>query len=206
MTFHEWMAENHPECFEGNASLVSHVGDKQGRVGSSENFSVQAEAVYRVDSERISDFSQGMRTYHHNKDWTHSGTFQDPRAVPAGYQQTKGLFGDDLKNVVPYAVPRNTPWILRRSGKRPTLVFNEKDKQAISAHRPYLSAFPDGQFSRLPSGEMFSSNPGTPERQQAIRKPLNFIRQWYDVQFVPDLQAFAANLKSQGVLFDSEGV
>lgn len=67
MNFHEWMAENHLECFEGNALLMSHVGNKQGRVGSLENFSVRAEAVYRVDSERISDFSQGMRTYHHSE-------------------------------------------------------------------------------------------------------------------------------------------
>jgi hypothetical protein len=164
------------------------------------------ESVYRIDSDRVDDFSKNLRTYYHNRDWTHSGTFQDPRSVPDGYQQAKGLFGDTLRNVVPYAVPRNTPWILHYLRKRPTLVFNEKDKQAIASHRPHLSTFPDQQFSRLPSGEMFSTNPGTPTHQEPIRKPLNFIKRWYDVEFVPDLKTVKRHFKRQGVLFDSEGL
>jgi len=166
---------------------------------------INNETVYRIDPEQIQDFSD-LRTYHHNKDWTHSGTFHDPLSVPDGYQQTKGLFGDTLRNVVPYAVPRNTPWILHHLRKRPTLIFNEKDKQAITRHRPHLSKFPDQQFSRLPSGEMFSTNPGTPTHQELIRKPLNFIKRWYDIEFVPDLETVKRRFKRQGVLFDSEGL
>lgn len=167
---------------------------------------INNEAVYRIDSDQIKDFAQNLRTYHHNQDWTHSGTFDDPRAVPHGYNQSKGLFGDDLKNVVPYAVPRNTPWIRHYLYKRPTVVFELKDKQNIINHRPHLSVFPDQHFNRLPSGEMFSTNPGTPDRQEQIRKPLNFIKRWYDVKFVPDLKKLARYFKRQGVLFDSEGL
>jgi len=86
------------------------------------------------------------------------------------------------------------------------VVFELKDKQNIINHRPHLSTFPDQQFSRLPSGEMFSTNPGTPTHQELIRKPLSFIKRWYDVEFVPNLKTIKRHFKRQGVLFDSEGI
>lgn len=163
--------------------------------------------VYRVDPSRVSDFSQNLKTYHRSPDWSSSGTFEKESDVPADWQKETGLFAGQLKDVVPYAVPRDVRWIITYGNpKRPTVTFEEVDKPKIVGNQPYLSRFPASQFNQTPSGEFFSGNPNQLSKQEAIRKPLNFIRRWYEVRFVPNLEKLANQLRTQNVEFSSEGL
>ena len=161
--------------------------------------------VYRLDEDPISDFSQNLRTYYRKPDWSSSGTFEEE--IPQGWQKETGLFAGNRRHVVPYAVPRDVSWIvIREDPKRPTLVFNESDKQKIAQHRSHLSQFSGSGFTKVPSGEYFSEKPSIPERQEVIRNPIRFMQQWYDVKFVPDIKQLATQLRKQNIQFESEGL
>jgi hypothetical protein len=117
------------------------------------------------------------------------------------------LFAGELKHIIPYAVPRDVRWIVTyENSKRPTVIFDQSDKTKMINYKPQLSRFPSSTFTRTPSGEFFSRNPGHPNRQETIRNPINFMRQWYNVKFVPNLVNLATKLKTQNVHFDSEGL
>ena len=64
---------------------------------------VENQFLYRIDKDQIQDFSKDIKSYHHTPDWSQSGTFEEN---PPNLEKTIGLFAGDLKNVVPYAVPR----------------------------------------------------------------------------------------------------
>lgn len=163
--------------------------------------------LYRVDGDKIADFSSKMRTYRHAPDWSSSGTFGTDEEVPDGWGQATGLFTAELRHVVAYAVPRSTKWVVTwENPKRPTIYFNENDRRAIASHQPTLSTFNKSDFQQLPSKEFFTDKPSNPTKQETIRNPLNFIRRWYDVQFVPNVVEKAKQLKSQNLHFNSEGL
>jgi len=103
--------------------------------------------VYRIDQDKIGNFSSKLRSYHRNSDWTSSGTFDKESDVPSDWTKETGLFAGDLKDVIPYAVPRDVKWIVTHENpKRPTVIFNQLDKTRIISHRPYLSQFPSSWF------------------------------------------------------------
>lgn len=171
------------------------------------NFREYAENfVYRIDKDRVADFSKGLRTYYHAPDWSSSGTFDDLSEIPPDWKQMTGLFAGQLKHVIPYAVPRDVKWIVMHDEPRPTVIFAQADKSRIANNRPYLSSFPVAGFQQMPSGEFFSIDPKQASRQDVIRNPLAFMRQWYNVKFVPDLIALAKQLRSQNIQFDAEGL
>jgi hypothetical protein len=168
---------------------------------------VENNFVYRIDKDRIGDFSNNLRNYWHAPNWGSSGTFSNAEEIPPDWSKITGLFAGELKNVIPYAVPRNVKWIVTwENPKRPTVHFNENDRRRIIAHRPYLSKFSTNTFQKVPSGEFFSGNPGSPAKQDVVRNPLNFIRKWYNIQFVPNIATLAKQLKSQNIQFDAEGL
>jgi hypothetical protein len=170
------------------------------------NFKQWLEA-YRIDKEKITDFAQDMKSYYHNSDFTKSGTFQN-EPIPSDFNlQSKGLFaGENLKDIIPYAVPRNTSWILaHKDSKRPTLYLLKKDQKEIKNYKPWLTKFDDKNFKKLQSGELFTQKPNSPVRQEKIRNSINFIKQWMNIQFVDDLDYVANYLNSENIPFDSEG-
>ena len=163
-------------------------------------------SVYRIDKDKIDDFSSGLRTYHHTPDWKTSGTFEKESDAPPDWGKSTGLFAGQLRNIIPYATPRDTRWIVTWDNPRPTVTFDQKDKVKIMGYRPYLSKFPASGFNQVPSGEFFSKTPPTANKQEVIRNPIKFIQKWYNVNFVPDIQEFANQLKSQNIQFDAEGM
>lgn len=168
---------------------------------------VENEFVYRIDKNPISDFSKERRTYHRSPDWTSSGTFGNKEKIPPDWHKETGLFAGELKHVIPYAVPRDVKWIVTyENPKRPTVMFSQIDKARMAGYKPYLSKFSASSFTKVPSGEFFSSDPRQASRQEIIRNPLNFIRQWYNVKFVPDVVELAKQLRSQNIHFDGEGI
>jgi len=163
--------------------------------------------VYRIDKNPIQDFSQGLKIYHRSPDWTSSGTFGNQEKIPTNWQKETGLFAGDLKHVIPYAVPRDVKWIVTyENPKRPTVYFDQIDKARIASNKSYLSKFPSSKFTKVPSGEFFSRSPGQAERQEPIRNAFNFIRQWYNIKFVPDVIELSKELRSQNIHFDGEGI
>jgi hypothetical protein len=70
--------------------------------------------VYRFDQEKIGDFSKGLKTYYRSPDWTSSGTFSGEEKIPSDWQKETGLFAGDLKDVIPYAVPRDVKWVVTK--------------------------------------------------------------------------------------------
>lgn len=163
--------------------------------------------VYRIDKDPIKDFSLALKTYHRSPDWSSSGTFDDKEKIPSDWVPEKGLFAGDMKSIIPYATPRDTKWIVTyETPHRPTVFFNQSDRQNIRNYRPYLSKFTSAAFTKVPSGEFFSSDPKSPVAQQLIRKPKSFIERWYEVNFVPNLEQLAKSLRAQKIHFDSEGI
>ena len=57
-------------------------------------------------------------------------------------------------------------------------------------------ALPISKFTKLPTGEYFSSDPGQPVKQQEITDPFQYIRnQGWKMRIVDDLPAVLAKLK-----------
>jgi len=164
------------------------------------------ESVYRIDQNPISDFSSDLKTYYRSPDWSSSGSFSNQENIPKDWLKEVGLFGGKLKNIIPYATPRNVRWIVTKDLSRPTVIFAEKDKQAITSYRPYLSKFSQSSFTQQSNGEFFSHDPKQAMKQEMIRNPLRFMQKWYNVKFVPNLDDYAKQLKSQDINFDSEGL
>lgn len=161
------------------------------------------ENPHRIDTSQITDFNPGLKNYWFDPKGTGSGGTEMP-----GWNKRTGLFAGKLKDVIPYATPRNTRWmVLNAESKRPTVIFDVKDKPTIVNHRPFLSKFPSQDFEFLPSsGEYFSEKPPSAIRQEKIRNPLAFINQWYNIQFVPDIESAAQELLRKGIHFNAEGL
>jgi len=158
------------------------------------------ENIFRIDKDKINDFSTNLQTYYRNADWSRSGNKPKP-----DMHKEIGLFGGELRDVVPYAVPRNVKWIIIKN-KRPSIFFNQQDKPLIINYKPHLSQFQQDKFTQVQSGEYFSNNPGTAIRQELIRNPLRLIKKWYDVHFVTDVEELAKQLRNNNIEFDSEGL
>jgi len=131
--------------------------------------------VYRIDSQKIYDFNQDLRTYWGNQDWTISGDY-----FRGATSNRRGLFASDtLKVCSPYSSgnPRSTRFIyLEGPGYTSTIWFEKGDRKNIHKHRSWLTSFDAKNFVKLPSGEMFSQNPGKPVQQKLIKNPFPFIQ------------------------------
>jgi hypothetical protein len=165
------------------------------------------EFVYRIDKDPIKDFSSSLKTYYRSPDWGSSGTFGSEEKIPSDWQKETGLFAGNLKQVIPYATPRDTKWLVTyEDPKRPTVIFNQRDRGNILSYRPHLSKFSASKFIKVPSGEFFSTDPKAALKQEIVRNPLKFMKKWYNVLFVPDLEQTAKDLRSKNIHFDSEGL
>jgi len=111
-----------------------------------------------------------------------------------------------MKEVIPYAIPRNVPWVLTHYPKRRILYVEKKYSQMIRSYSPWLTKFDTKNFQQLPSKEYFSTNPGMPLKQEKIRNVIKFIKKWIDIQFVDDLKLTMNELDQKGISYDKEGV
>ena len=146
--------------------------------------------VYRVDSKKIPDFGQDMKTYYHNKDYSVSG--RDDFEGSVG--QMKGIYAKDRLFTALYATgpssgPNKTRYVAIYGPGKPTVWFDRKDEARLKNNRAYLTVFNAQNFKELPSGEFFSSNPGKPVKQQDITDPFRYIRQQgWTIKIVDNLE------------------
>lgn len=166
--------------------------------------------AYRIDSEKIPDFSKELKTYFRSPDYFSSGTFSND-ILPDQFKNWKfmgkGLFASkNLKDVVPYAIPRNIPWILANpNSNKPTLYIDKKYQYKLKQYNPYLTKLNPKDFSELPSGELFSQLPKNIEKQELIKNPVKFIKQYMNLTFVNDLKQTKIKLEKENIPFYSEG-
>ena len=100
--------------------------------------------VYRIDPRQIKDFAAGMKTYHHNADWTQSGEYPPGADIPDDMKQTAtGLYAADSKFSAPYAAgnPDTLRLVTFKDPKtqQRVIYFDRRDEQRIRQHRPWLS-------------------------------------------------------------------
>lgn len=169
---------------------------------------VNESAAYRIDNEKIDDFSN-MKSYYHNDDWTISGMATENQKLEKGFTVSKGLFaGNFLKEIIPYATPRqngkSTSFI--KEGKK--IYFLKSDEKKIENYKPYISKFNVNNFKKLSSsGELFSTNPGKVQKQVQIINPLKWMKKLgYEVFFVEDLKILKNELEKNNKKFDYEGL
>ncbi|MEI7488796.1 MAG: hypothetical protein WCJ72_15590 [Chryseobacterium sp.] len=174
------------------------------------NFKEWLEA-FRIDPEKISDFSN-MNTYVGNPEGTSSARVEDgttKKNLPdelKNWELMKGLFaGKDMKDIIPYAIPRSIPWVLASIDKnKRSLFIQRKDKPSIAKYNPWLTSFDSNNFKILKSGELFTQEPNLPLKQEKIRNVMKFIGKWMKVIFVDDLRETMRDLNRQGINYDYE--
>ena len=170
--------------------------------------------VFRVDSQRIDDFSPEKRTYFLTQQG--SGPVQDTSRPPdwaAGQQGEfkKGLFAGDYKDVLSYLIPRHLPWLVHHTKPKKTLYYNLEDQQEMQDYRPFLSSFDPKGFTKLDrqgQGEYFSENPPKPLKQAQIRDPLRILGQRFNLVPLKDLRELQdkhRELVMSGQPVDAEG-
>lgn len=166
--------------------------------------------VYRVDSQKIPDFAQNMRTYYHTDDFSTSGQFAKDSEIPKEYTgRITGIFAGTKLFTALYATGNadQTRFVAQYSPGQPTVYFDRQDVPRLKANRSYLTVFDARRFEELPTGEWFSSDPGHPIQQQVISDPFDYItRAGWRIQQVDDLPAMLRKLKAAGVDYGAEGI
>lgn len=166
--------------------------------------------VYRVDSQKIPDFTQNMQTYYHTDDFSTSGQFAKGSEIPKEYTgRITGIFAGTKLFTALYATGNadQTRFVAQYSPGQPTVYFDRQDVPRLKANRSYLTVFDARRFEELPTGEWFSSDPGHPIRQQVISDPFDYItRAGWRIQQIDDLPAMLKKLKAAGVDYGAEGI
>ena len=103
----------------------------------------------------------------------------------------RGLFAGSRQDASRYAAPRDVSWVSYKHPDtgRPTIAFAKSDEPRVRANLATLSRYPSSRFQSLPSGERFSSNPGSPVSRQTVGAVKLMQRAGHDVKFVDDLHA-----------------
>lgn len=166
------------------------------------------EYVYRIDSQPIADFSKDMKTYYHNKDFSKSGSY-----FKGATGKVTGLYAHpDRLFTALYTTgsSHDTRYVATYSTNPPVVYFDKKDVPKLQSNVSYLTIFDAKNFRKLPSGEVFSENPGTPVNQEKITDPFSYIqKQGWHIKIVDDLAAKLKEIKktakAQGIKFGAEG-
>jgi len=166
--------------------------------------------VYRVDSQKIPDFTQNMQTYYHTDDFSSSGQFDKDSKIPKEYTgKITGIYAGTKLLTALYATgnANQTRFVAKYSPGQPTVYFDRQDVPRLKANHSYLTVFDAGRFDELPTGEWFSSDPGHPIQQQVISDPFDYItRAGWHIQQIDDLPAMLKKLKAAGVDYGAEGI
>lgn len=166
--------------------------------------------VYRVDSQKIPDFTQDMQTYYHTDDFSTSGQFAKGSKIPKEYTgKITGIFAGTKVFTALYATGNadQTRFVAKYSPGQPTVYFDRQDVPRLKDNRSYLTVFDARRFKELPTGEWFSSDPGQPIKQQVISDPFDYItRAGWRIQQIDDLPAMLKRLKAAGVDYGAEGI
>lgn len=170
-------------------------------------FITESGRLFRFDDQQVTPKAQEYAT---SPDGSQSGNVSG-WTPPADWKRSTGLFAGQYHHVLTYAVPRNTRWITqgaRTKNSKPTVYFDQADREAIENHRPVLSQYNVRQgFQQSMGGEYFA--PGerapSPVSQRVLENPLDEIRKHYAVKFVSDLARTKETIDSWGINYSAEG-
>ncbi len=178
---------------------------------SFKQYITEAGKLYRFDDKKLIPKAQ---TYAFSPDDTGSGNVKNNVGwiPPESWERKKGLFAGHYHNVLAYAVPRATRWVVtgrRTKDTKPTIHFSESDREAIMSHKPTVSQYNVRQgFKKSQDGiEYFVQGDKAPSpiSQKTIKNPLEHIQKHYDVKFVPDLDSHKRGLEVRGIGHNFEG-
>jgi hypothetical protein len=166
---------NAAEKESSNASQNLH------KRGIAEGISNSPQTVTRIDSQKIKDFGSNLKNYKHTDDWSQSGidTGDDSYWQKKNLKTnaTKGLFAGDPHRTALYATgnAHETRYVEFTRNGQPVVYFDQKDLPKMRGRKTYLTVFDAANFRKLPTGEYFSENPGTPLKQTEISDPFQYI-------------------------------
>jgi hypothetical protein len=149
--------------------------------GIAEGISNSPQTVTRIDSQEIKDFGSNLKNYKHTDDWSQSGidTGDDSYWQKKNLKTnaTKGLFAGDPHRTALYATgnAHETRYVEFTRNGQPVVYFDQKDLPKMRGRKTYLTVFDAANFRKLPTGEYFSENPGTPLKQTEISDPFQYI-------------------------------
>jgi hypothetical protein len=149
--------------------------------GIAEGISNSPQTVTRIDSQKIKDFGSNLKNYKHTDDWSQSGidTGDDSYWQKKNLKTnaTKGLFAGDPHRTALYATgnAHETRYVEFTRNGQPVVYFDQKDLPKMRGRKTYLTVFDAANFRKLPTGEYFSENPGTPLKQTEISDPFQYI-------------------------------
>lgn len=176
---------------------------------SFKQYITEAGKLYRFDDKQIIPSAQDYAT---SPEGTESGRVTPYWQPPSNWKRSKGLFAGKYHDVLPYAVPRATRWIItgkRTKDTKPTIYFSESDREAIMSHKPTVSQYNVRQgFKKSQDGiEYFVQGDKAPSpiSQKTIENPLEHIQKHYNVKFVPDLDSHKRGLEMRGIDHNFEG-
>jgi pyrimidine deaminase RibD-like protein/biotin carboxyl carrier protein len=161
------------------------------------------ETVTRIDSQQIKDFGSDLKNYKHTDDWSQSGidTGDDSYWQKKNLKTntTKGLFAGDPHRTALYATgnAHETRYVEFTQNGQPVVYFDQKDLPKMRGRKTYLTVFDAANFKKLPTGEYFSENPGTPLEQTSITDPFQYIAdQGWIVRVTDDLNKVFKQVQS----------
>jgi hypothetical protein len=197
--------------------LEQSTGHNMSVRGLSENITESAgQYVTRIDDHPIENFGSNMQTYYHTKDWRESGQFPKGAKIPKRFTgQSQGVYAGDPTFTALYATgsSKETRYVAKYGPGQPIVWFDEKDLPRIRGKKTYLTTFDASNFKKVPSGEYFSDNPGTPIKQEPITDPFQYItNQGWVIRTTDDLPAVLKQLQTkkkqtkQNIQFGSEGM
>jgi hypothetical protein len=168
-----------------------------------EGSSNSPQTVTRIDSQEIKDFGSNLKGYKHTDDWAQSGidTGDDSYWQKKNLKTntTKGLFAGDPHRTALYATgnAHETRYVEFTQNGQPIVYFDKKDLPKMRGRRTYLTVFDAANFRKLPTGEYFSENPGTPLKQTVINDPFQYIAdQGWVVRITADLNKVFKQVQS----------
>jgi len=158
-----------------------NASQNQHKQGIAEGISNSPQTVTRIDSQEIKDFGSNLKNYKHTDDWSQSGidTGDDSYWQKKNLKTnaTKGLFAGDPHRTALYATgnAHETRYVEFTRNGQPVVYFDQKDLPKMRGRKTYLTVFDAANFRKLPTGEYFSENPGTPLKQTEISDPFQYI-------------------------------
>ena len=159
-----------------------------------------------------------MKSYKHTHDWSQSGldtgddSYWNKQSIKP--LTSSGLFAGDEKRIALYATgnAHQTRFVEFILNGKPIVYFDTKDWPRLSKRKTYLTQFDAKNFKKLPTGEYFSDNPGTPIKQTLINDPEQFIKsKGWTIKFTDDLNKildYVKKLEAKGVIkhYGAEGM
>lgn len=172
-----------------------------------------SDRVFRVDSEKIPKFEP--QNYYFNKDG--SGSVDDTKKPPEWAKGTEGkfrsgLFAGNYNQIISYMIPRHIPWLMQHTSPKPTLYYNNQNRQEMMDYKPWITSFEANKFELLSKdgqGEYFAEKPPQPVKQVQIKNPMRVLENKFILVPLENLEALKnkyQEFKDKNISADAEAL